>query len=253
MKKGFTLIELAIVVVVIGIIVGGTLTAQSIIRSAKVRGAIQEIEQMNTAIKAFRLEFDEVPGRMQNAYDYWGSDCGINNDNPSYGCNGDAIDDRCIDSNGYDCSMSSNYSGDVRRAILHLALSGIHPDLPIVPDPSEESNCRKQIPQSSLGTYKVIASNTPDKIWLYFLDSSNDSPFTGSMCRMLPYSATSLSPKTAKEIDDKIDDGNGRRGIVKAIYRYEDNSYSSAACLDSDGVYNISESDKTCGLRAEID
>ena len=50
--SGFTLVELAIVLVIIGLIVSGVLGAQSLINSAKINATITDIRKMQTAVNA---------------------------------------------------------------------------------------------------------------------------------------------------------------------------------------------------------
>jgi prepilin-type N-terminal cleavage/methylation domain-containing protein len=61
-KQGFTLIELSIVLVIIGLIIGGILVGQDLIRAAGVRATISQIEQYNTAANTFRVKYDYLPG-----------------------------------------------------------------------------------------------------------------------------------------------------------------------------------------------
>jgi len=63
-EKGFTLIELSIVLVIIGLIVGGVLVGQDLIRAAEVRATITQIEKYNTAVNTFRVKFNALPGDM---------------------------------------------------------------------------------------------------------------------------------------------------------------------------------------------
>ena len=49
MKRGFTLIELSIVLVIIGLIVGGILVGQDLINAAAIRAQIAQVEKYQTA------------------------------------------------------------------------------------------------------------------------------------------------------------------------------------------------------------
>jgi len=61
---GFTLIELSIVLVIIGLIVGGILVGQDLIKAAEVRAQISQIEKYNSAVNTFRAKFGALPGDM---------------------------------------------------------------------------------------------------------------------------------------------------------------------------------------------
>lgn len=62
-KQGaFTLIELSIVLVIIGLIVGGVLVGQDLIRAAEARSQISQIEKYNTAVNTFKLKYGALPG-----------------------------------------------------------------------------------------------------------------------------------------------------------------------------------------------
>jgi len=63
-EGGFTLIELSIVLVIIGLIVGGVLVGQDLIRAAEVRATITQIEKYNSAVNTFRGKFNATPGDM---------------------------------------------------------------------------------------------------------------------------------------------------------------------------------------------
>ncbi len=61
-KKGFTLIELSIVLVIIGLIIGGILVGQDLISAAEIRATIQQYEKMNSAVNTFRGKYGGIPG-----------------------------------------------------------------------------------------------------------------------------------------------------------------------------------------------
>jgi prepilin-type N-terminal cleavage/methylation domain-containing protein len=66
-QKGFTLIELSIVLVIIGLIVGGVLVGQDLIKAAETRATITQIEKYNTAVNTFRVKFNSLPGDIAAA------------------------------------------------------------------------------------------------------------------------------------------------------------------------------------------
>ena len=61
---GFTLIEISIVLVIIGLITGGVLVGQDLIRTAGVRATIPQIQGYNTAVNVFRNQYFALPGAM---------------------------------------------------------------------------------------------------------------------------------------------------------------------------------------------
>lgn len=61
-ESGFTLIELSIVLVIIGLIVGGILVGQDMIKAAEIRGTISQIQKYDSAVNTFRTKYGYVPG-----------------------------------------------------------------------------------------------------------------------------------------------------------------------------------------------
>lgn len=66
--QGFTLIEVSIVLVIIGLIVGGILTGRDLIDIAAQRAQISQIEKYNTAVRAFTLKYGYFPGDIPDPY-----------------------------------------------------------------------------------------------------------------------------------------------------------------------------------------
>lgn len=65
--SGFTLIEISIVLVIIGLIIGGVLVGNNLIEAAKIRQQVTAFEKYNTAINTFRLKYNAIPGDMPPA------------------------------------------------------------------------------------------------------------------------------------------------------------------------------------------
>ncbi len=65
--SGFTLVEIAIVLVIIGLIVGGILLGQSLIRQADIRSINTDWERFEAARHAFRDKYNCLPGDCATA------------------------------------------------------------------------------------------------------------------------------------------------------------------------------------------
>lgn len=66
-RAGFTLIELSIVLVIIGLIVGGILVGQDLIEVATIRATITQMERYTSAVETFRTKYDGFPGDLTAA------------------------------------------------------------------------------------------------------------------------------------------------------------------------------------------
>ena len=61
MKRGLTLVELSIVLVIIGLLVGGILAAQSMISTAKLQKLVRDLSQYEIATNNFKLNYNYYP------------------------------------------------------------------------------------------------------------------------------------------------------------------------------------------------
>ncbi len=66
-EKGFTLVELAVVMVIIGLLIGGILKGQEMIANQKVNSTITQIKALDAATSTFQDMFDAFPGDMASA------------------------------------------------------------------------------------------------------------------------------------------------------------------------------------------
>ncbi len=62
--KGFTLIEIAIVIVIIGLIIGSVIKGTSLISGAKVSNAITLAQDLSVAVNAFKQQYHMLPGDL---------------------------------------------------------------------------------------------------------------------------------------------------------------------------------------------
>ena len=65
-QGGFTLVEIAIVLVIIGLILGGVLQGQTMIENAKYKKFVKEIESYRAAFHTFQDMYGGLPGDLGN-------------------------------------------------------------------------------------------------------------------------------------------------------------------------------------------
>lgn len=108
-NKGFTLIEMSVVIVIISLLVGGIFVGQSLIRSANLNGAISDSAKYSAAFTDFRDKYMSLPGDMPTAESYWGT--------PAGGCpDGTGAGHEVCNGNGDGQVYNTNGAGDVAEA-----------------------------------------------------------------------------------------------------------------------------------------
>ncbi|MEJ0009746.1 MAG: prepilin-type N-terminal cleavage/methylation domain-containing protein [Alphaproteobacteria bacterium] len=80
MRHGFTLVELAIVLVIIGLLVGGVLTGADLIKSAQLYAINQGKEDIVAATMTFQNKYGRLPGDWMHATDTFGIAGGTGSD-----------------------------------------------------------------------------------------------------------------------------------------------------------------------------
>jgi prepilin-type N-terminal cleavage/methylation domain-containing protein len=81
---GFTLIELSIVLVIIGLLAAGILVGKDLIHAAEIRAQIRQFQEFDVAVMAFRDKYECIPGDCADA-----SAAGLGD--PAYDGNGNGI------------------------------------------------------------------------------------------------------------------------------------------------------------------
>ena len=66
-QAGFTLVELAIVMIIIGLLIAGVLKGQALIGNAKVTAQVAQIKSIDAATSTFKDMYAALPGDMLNA------------------------------------------------------------------------------------------------------------------------------------------------------------------------------------------
>jgi prepilin-type N-terminal cleavage/methylation domain-containing protein len=72
-QKGFTLVEIAIVLVIIGLLLGGILKGQEMITQAKIKNVVADFSGISAAYYGYQDRYRAIPGDDPNAQSRWGA------------------------------------------------------------------------------------------------------------------------------------------------------------------------------------
>ena len=203
--RGFTLIELSIVLVIIGLIVGGILTGQDMIKAAEIRATITQLERFNTAVNTFRGKYNGIPGDVLGGVSFFYA---ISNQNAGGPAPGNGNGDGLVQSMGvhapcYNCVIGENavFWYELSQAKLIADAIGSNPINtnydPLIPGTIDSS----VIPNAKVAGQISVNGGSGQNDWI--LASITGDPTA-------PTNAASLTPLQAFQIDAKIDDGAAR-------------------------------------------
>jgi prepilin-type N-terminal cleavage/methylation domain-containing protein len=245
-SSGFTLVELSVVLVIIGLIVGGVLVGRDMIRAAELRAAISEYERFQTAMTVFRDKYNCLPGDCANATQFFPID---SNGCPAGGgttgtCNGDG-DYHIVGVNyreifqfwkqlSLDGLIAGSYTG---------AQGATNPAGHVDHDPGSNA------PLSKLPGAVWAAEWSDSNTWLVFFPGSYNAFYLGFEIDGNRPLGGGLSAHDAWNIDTKIDEGLPGTGSVRTFLPssgYAGNCASTNVATTA--VYNVTQTAKQCTM-----
>ena len=206
-KRGFSLIEIAVVLLIIAIIAAGITAGSALLKQATIRSVISEMTDYKRSYQAFKERYKAKPGDFANAYYYWPSATECTSTGTATNCNGDG--------NGF-VSFSNN---EHRKAWVHLSLSELVAFSPLVMSAGDGRIIwGSTVPKSKIDNsgYLIASSNGSNLIYTgvstMWLNSNTAALYlgrtdSGSGDTRSGFSNGALSGLMAYEIDSKIDDG----------------------------------------------
>lgn len=253
-QKGFSLVELAIVLVIIGLITGGILTGQDLIRASELNSVIADKNKFLTAYNTFRLKYNALPGDMTNATSYWGTasgGCPIGARSGTQTCNGNG--------NGFVGVTNGTLTecNESLTAWQHMASAGLIPGS--FTGLYTGNYCGvlggTNAPASRIAnaTFQFINYSTTgvsDGTWRNFAGNYTNMLLFGTSFSGGDYASyPALRPDEAMSIDSKADDGKPAYGKVTTVKATSD---ISTGCTTTDvpstAAYALTSSSTLCPL-----
>lgn len=169
-QAGFTLVEIAIVLVIIGLLLGGILKGQEMITQAKIKNIVNDMNGMSAAIYSYQDRYRALPGDELDATTVarWGA-AAFGGDGNGVLCTGACASPT---TSKYNSAPTAPVSGlnEAQLFWMHLRLSGFVPGptsgAASVQQPSNAVNGLLGVQTTGLGfnTNIICTSNLPDKV-----------------------------------------------------------------------------------------
>lgn len=225
-SSGFTLVELSIVLVIIGILIGGILAARSMIETAQSQKFIRSIQQYDTLLNNYSVRFKYLPG--------------------------DTNRNGAIDTNDPTAAISNLYplGGEIGLFWNQLSTIGLkNKNGDAYPELYDGTVIERgvNLPDSSFGKNTVIVVlggfNSYSQAVNYYIAADWRAP-DENFPNLLAYEP-SFTPAEALAIDKKIDDGGQNTGYVSG-------SGINGGCGDGLNKYDVTNTSIACELQIWI-
>jgi prepilin-type N-terminal cleavage/methylation domain-containing protein len=221
-SNGFTLLEIAIVLVIIGLLLSGVLKGQELITSARVRNLISQQDGVKTAFFGFEDRYRAVPG------DY--SQAGVN-----INCGATV----CLQGNG-NGRIEAGTGGAIHEEILawqHLTAAGF------LLGSYTMANSGVSVPDESNN-----ARNFYTGVYLELVFDNNWGPVGNAVSKHHLNTGGLLPVEILAEVDRKIDDGRPYSGAFQfTAYALAGDVPPDPATCVTGAEWNIGGGDGNCG------
>ena len=217
--QGFSLFEIALVLVVIGLLTTGIMKGYDLLQQARLQKTVSQILSIQTSVRLFRERYGAIPGDFSDASFVWGHSTR----------NGDG--NGVVDGNPLDGWSEASLFWQ------HLNLAGLITNVHFVRHHDIHQAHGRFLPEMPLGCILLVESNPAslEGLWL--------------VLTTMRHSRKYLTPKQAAFIDRQLDNGDPGSGQVRTL---EAPHYSLGSCL-TDGRYNLKSRKPACIVYIAVD
>ena len=216
-QKGFTLVEIAIVLVIIGLLLGGILKGQEMITQAKIKNVIADMSGVSAAMYGYQDRYKALPGDDKNANSRWSSTASGTGDGVIQG-----VYTVAASGTATDATMEAGFFWHHLRLAGFVSGTGTTQPFNAVSGKMGVQTSDGSSPSGGTFGTGVLSDGaaTPTKFTSLMLCSAN------------------LPDKIAISVDAQTDDGTGKKGTVRGQKQSAPNPVIAASADDfaEDGV-----------------
>ncbi len=232
-QAGFTLVELSIVLVIIGLIIGGILKGQELIGNAQIKNVVSQAQAYQAATVAFNDKYGALPGDVVNA-NVVIPGCTVAPCLPGSGTEGDGL---------IGASVASPFTADVSAAgeniayWQQLAAARFIGDIELGTTGTAIFGSRFPSAETGGGFHVLLQATTGRHVLRL-----------SALPTTVANTAGSLRPEQALQIDRIIDDGQPNTGAV-----FTNTTLSATTCYTAaTNVYVSANNNRTCNILINI-
>lgn len=209
-QKGFTLVEIAVVLVIIGLLLGGVLKGQELISSARVRNMADQQAGIQAAYFGFIDRYQAVPGDMPQA----DADNAIQASVTTGG-------DTSSGGDGANGVVDADWT-EVNAVWEHMSKAGF------IQGSYDGSSSQSTADTAPTNVFNGVLVLVNDDGYANTSATSSDPPPS----RLVLYMGRYVPADIARELDVKLDDGEPETGSLRNST--EDGTFGPLATSDSD-------------------
>ena len=200
-QSGFTLIEIAIVLVIIGLLLGGVLKGQELINSAKVKNLATDFRNIPVFIYGYQDKYKALPGDDVNAPAHIGAAVCVA---PCVPGDGNGV---LGGSTATDVWSNTTAANETQQFWIHVRLAGLAPG-PTAGQPDYR-------PTNAAGNPIGIQSNIQSGFGAFTTITKDSTGAAKPMAGTYIICSVGILGKYAAQLDITLDDGNGDTGSMR--------------------------------------
>jgi prepilin-type N-terminal cleavage/methylation domain-containing protein len=189
-QSGFTLVEIAIVLVIIGLLLGGILKGQELINSARVKNLANDFRVVPTYIYAYQDKFRALPGDDAQANTHMTAPAGLTINNG----NGNGVIDGVL----FGAGPTFRPGGESLEFWQQVRIANL------ASGPTDQADAA-YVPTNAVGGVISVSSMTAAQVWITGMTGTYQVCSKGILGRF------------AKQLDIQMDDGQTNTGSMRAV------------------------------------